>query len=155
MHATATHALAAAFDGPVDPAIDQPGEPDFGDAAAPDPQPAAAPKRPAPAGGGLEDVGAEAAAHAMLRLTADFPGMMGRLRTARIVGGYAVPHRDEGEAERVARYAIEIDWSLRELVRLVDALLEGRLIAQTSGPRPTLVLTRAGYAALVALEGTS
>ncbi|MCW2972331.1 MAG: hypothetical protein JWN72_604 [Thermoleophilia bacterium] len=141
MHAPAQMTVAAAFDGPVDPALEH--QPD-------DVTETTGHQR---SGGGLEDVGAEAAAHAMLRLTADFPGLMGRLRTARIVGGYAVPHRDDADAARLSRYGIEIDWTLRELVRLVDALIDGHLLAQTSGPRPTLVLTRAGYAALVALEG--
>ncbi|MBC7460552.1 MAG: hypothetical protein H7287_04255, partial [Thermoleophilia bacterium] len=107
MHAPAQMTVAAAYDGPVDPALEQ--QLDEG-------APETTHQR---SGGGLEDVGAEAAAHAMLRLTADFPGLMERLRTARIVGGYAVPHRDDADAVRLARYGIEIDWTLRELVRLV------------------------------------
>lgn len=99
------------------------------------------------------DVGAEAVAHALLRLVADLPGQMGRLRAARIIGGYPVPHRDEQDATRLDRYAIRIDWPLRETTRLVDALISGGLVAQTVGPRPVLVLTRAGFHALEALEG--
>jgi hypothetical protein len=98
------------------------------------------------------DLGAEAAAHAVLRMVGDHPGQMGRLRAARILGGFSVPHRDEQDAARLAGYSIELDWPLRELTRLVDALISGRLVAQTPGPRPVLVLTRAGFRALEALE---
>jgi hypothetical protein len=101
---------------------------------------------------GAHDVGGEAAAHAVLRLVGEHPGTMGRLRAARIIGGYPVPHRDDEEAIELARYAIEIDWPLREITRLVDALITGNLIAQTPGPRPVLVLTRSGYRTLEALE---
>lgn len=104
------------------------------------------------AGGGMEDVGAEAAAHALLRMVADHPGQMGRLRAARLIGGYPVPHRDDEEAAALGRYAVQLDWPLREIVRLVDAMLSGNLIAQTVGPRPVLVLTRAGFQALAALD---
>jgi hypothetical protein len=100
-----------------------------------------------------DDVGAEAAAHALLRLVADHPGQMGRMRAARLIGGYAVPHREEVDARRLAQYSIELDWTLRDIVRLVDAVLGGGLMAQTAGPRPVLVLTRPGFRALEALEG--
>lgn len=106
------------------------------------------------AGGGMRDVGAEAAAHSLLRLVADHPGQMGRLRAARIVGGYPVPHREGDDPAQFAPFAIELDWPLREITRLVDAMITGRLVAQTVGPRPVLVLTRAGYRTLEALEGT-
>jgi len=97
----------------------------------------------------------EHAAHQILRLAAEHPGMCGRLRIARVVGGYPVPHRDEIEAKDLARYSTPLDWPLREVVRLVDALIDGKLIAQTTGPRPTVVVTRAGHRALDALEHTS
>ena len=98
---------------------------------------------------------AERAAHAMLKLVGDYPGRMGRLRCARIVGGYPVPPRDDIEGQQLATYAIaELDWPLREITRLVDALISGGLVAQTEGPRPTLVLTRAGHRALDALDQT-
>lgn len=99
-----------------------------------------------------EDIGSEAAAHAVLRMVAEHPGQMGRLRAARIVGGYPVPHRDEQEAAELARYALQLDWPLREITRLVDALITGGLVAQTPGPRPVLVLTRSGHRTLEALE---
>jgi hypothetical protein len=105
-----------------------------------------------PAGGGAEDIGAEAAAHALLRLVAEHPGMMGRLRASRIVGGYPVPHRDDQEAVELARYAVQLDWPLREITRLVDALISGGLVTQTPGPRPVLVITRSGHRTLEALE---
>ena len=95
---------------------------------------------------------AERAAHAMLKLVGDHPGRMGRLRCARIVGGYPVPHRDDTEGHQLATYAVPLDWPLREITRLVDALIEGGLLAQTEGPRPTLALTRAGHRALDALD---
>ena len=97
----------------------------------------------------------EAAAHAMLRVVADMPGQMGRLRVARVVGGYTVRAADEELVERLSRYAVEHPGGLREIVELVDALIAGQLLAQTVGQRPTLVLTRAGYRALEALESTS
>lgn len=98
---------------------------------------------------------AERAAHAMLKLVGDHPGRMGRLRCARIVGGYPIPHRDDTEAQQLATYAIaQLDWPLREITRLVDALIDGGLLAQTEGPRPTLALTRPGHRALDALDQT-
>jgi len=99
-----------------------------------------------------DPVGAEAAAHAVLSLVVDHPGQMGRLRAARLVGGYPVPHRDDEEQVSQSRYALELDWPLREITRLVDALISGRLLAQTAGPRPVLVPTRAGFRTLEALE---
>lgn len=99
-----------------------------------------------------EHVGAEAAAHAALSLVGDHPGQVGRLRAARLVGGYPVPHRDDEEALSLNRYAIQLDWPLREIVRLVDALISGGLLAQTAGPRPVLALTRPGYRALEAID---
>lgn len=118
--------VGEAFVGPVDPAVE------------------------GTAGSG--DVGAEAAAHALLRMVAEHPGQMGRLRAARIVGGFAVPWRDDEEAAQLARYAVELTWPLREITRLVDALIGGGLVAQTPGPRPVLVLTRPGFRTLEALE---
>lgn len=106
---------------------------------------------PAPSTG----AGSEAAAHALLRMIGEHPGVMGRLRAARIVGGYAVPYRDEDEQNDLAQYVVQLDWPLREITRLVDALITGRLLAQTPGPRPVLVLTRAGHRTLDALEGST
>ncbi len=103
--------------------------------------------------GAMRDVGAEAAAHSLLRLVAERPGQMGRLRAARIVGGYPVPHRDEQEAINLENFVVHLDWPLREIKRLVDALVDGRLMTQTPGPRPVLVLTRSGFRTLEALEG--
>lgn len=97
-------------------------------------------------------IGAEAVAHAVLSLVVEHPGQMGRLRAARLVGGYPVPHRDEEERESQERHALDLDWPLREITSLVDALLRGRLLAQTSGPRPVLVPTRAGFRTLEALD---
>jgi hypothetical protein len=111
-----------------------------------------APSEESSAGGGGQDVGAEAAAHALLRLVAEHPGMMGRLRAARIVGGYPVPHRDDEAALQLGRYAVQLDWPLREITRLVDALISGGLVTQTPGPRPVLVITRSGHRTLEALE---
>jgi len=104
------------------------------------------------AGVAMQDVGSEAAAHALLRLVGDHPGQMGRLRAARLVGGYQVPHRDDEEALELGRYAVQLDWPLREITRLVDALIQGGLVTQTPGQRPVLVLTRAGFRTLEALE---
>jgi hypothetical protein len=129
-----------AFDGDVDPGLEQRQA-----SMADTPRPFDDPIAP-------RDVGAEAAAHAVLRMVGDHPGQMGRLRAARILGGFSVPHRDEQDAARLAGYSVELNWPLRELTRLVDALISGRLVAQTPGPRPVLVLTRAGFRALEALE---
>lgn len=104
------------------------------------------------AGGAMHDVGAEAAAHALLRIVCDFPGHMGRLRAARIIGGYSVPLREDEDAAELASYAVHLEWPLREITRLVDSLLSGGFIRQTPGPRPVLVLTRAGFRTLEALE---
>lgn len=139
MQATAGATLGATFDGPVDPGIE---------GSASDVQRAAE-------GGAMRDVGAEAAAHSLLRLVAEHPGQMGRLRAARIIGGYPVPHRDDEEADTLGQFAVQLDWPLREITRLVDALITGRMMAQTPGPRPVLVLTRSGFRTLEALEGAS
>lgn len=104
-------------------------------------------------GGAMLDVGAEAAAHSLLRLVAEHPGQMGRLRASRIIGGYPVPYRDRQEAEALGQFALQLDWPLREITRLVDALITGRMMTQTPGPRPVLVLTRPGFRTLEALEG--
>lgn len=135
MHATAGATLGGTFDGVVDDGIER------AEASAD--------------GGAMLDVGAEAAAHSLLRLVAEHPGHMGRLRAARIVGGYPVPHRDDEEAGALAQFAVQLDWPLREITRLVDALITGRLMTQTPGPRPVLVLTRSGFRTLEALEGSA
>lgn len=95
---------------------------------------------------------AEQVAHATLRLIADHPGTLGRLRCARIVGGYSVPHRDDEQQAAMQKYALQLDWPLRDLTALVDALEQGGLLTHTAGPRPTLVITRAGHRALDALD---
>jgi len=90
----------------------------------------------------------ERAAHQALRLTAEHPGTFGRLRTARIIAGYRIDDTDT-----YTTYASPVaNWTLRDAVSLIDALLTGGLLAQTCGPRPTLVLTRAGFRALDALD---
>jgi hypothetical protein len=131
MHTTLQDLGTSLPDGDIDPGIEQ---------------------RDETAGRG-NDVGTEAAAHAMLRLVGEHPGQMGRLRAARLIGGYPVPHRDAEEAAALTAYAVELTWPLREITRLVDVLIDGRLMTQTPGPRPVLVLTRAGFRALEALEG--
>lgn len=100
-----------------------------------------------------ERVSAEIVAHALLRLVADRPGYVGRARGARIVGGFAVAYRDEQEEIAMRRYVVQCDWKLRELIALVDTMISGGLIAQSVGPRPLMVLSRAGHHALNALEG--
>lgn len=96
----------------------------------------------------------EAAAHAGLRLAADFPGQVGRIRAARVIGGFTLDG-DPDVIARMAHYWVHLDWPLRELVALIDRLVEGGLLTRTFGSRPTLVLTRAGFRALEALESTS
>ena len=98
-----------------------------------------------------EYASSEYAAYQILRLAAELPGTCGRRRMARIIGGYPVPFRSEEEAAQVGEYAIEIDWPLRELVRLIDALVQGGLLAQSVGPRPLVCVTRAGCRTLEAL----
>lgn len=95
---------------------------------------------------------AEEGAHQLLRLVGDRPGDCGRLRAARIIGGYPIPYRDDADRAELSKYAVPLDMPLREITRLVDAMIAGALIVQTPGPRPTLVLTRAGFRVLEALE---
>lgn len=101
----------------------------------------------------IEPTGAEVAAHAILELAATHPGQFGRLRTARLVGGYAVSLDDDTETSTAPYTRAVRHWTLGDLVALVDALLAGGLLAQTTRQRPTLALTRAGHRALDALEG--
>jgi hypothetical protein len=99
---------------------------------------------------------AEVAAHAALELIASHPGKFGRLRTARLIGGYTVQFDEPDLARTTAPFASAVlNWSLRDTVELIDALLAGGLVAQTTGPRPTLVLTRPGFRALEALDQTT
>ena len=131
----------------VEQAMIAAGDPDAGRAGREDHD------EPAQDGGEERDGGSEVVVHAVLRLACDHPGMLGRLRSARVVGGYAVPERDGGPtATDLARYAVRVDLHLKEIVALVDAMLEGGLLAQTPGVRPTLVLTRSGFRALEAME---
>ena len=137
MQATAGATLGTTLDGAIDEGLERPTDAMNGAAD----------------GGAMQDVGAEAAAHSLLRLVAEHPGQMGRLRASRIVGGYPVPHRDDEEATALTQFAVQLDWPLREITRLVDALITGRMMTQTPGPRPVLVLTRSGFRTLEALEG--
>jgi hypothetical protein len=99
---------------------------------------------------------AELAARAILGLVAAHPGTFGRMRTARLVSGHAVPLDDPDIEATTATYTgVARGWALRDAVGLVDALIHGGLIAQTNGPRPTLALTRAGFRALDALDPES
>ncbi len=92
------------------------------------------------------------AAHALLTLIADMPATHGRIRAARIVSGFPVAVTDDIQAQRLHRHAHHFPWRLSDTVGLVDALIDGGLLAQSAGPRPTLVLSRAGHHALDALE---
>lgn len=96
----------------------------------------------------------DAQAQMILKLVADFPGRFGRLRTARIVGGYSVRLDDDDLAKILRGYALPGS-ALGDLVALVDAMIAGDLMTQTAGQRPTMVLTRAGHNALDALERKS
>jgi hypothetical protein len=102
------------------------------------------------------DVSAEAAAHALLRLLADHPARMGRMRAARIIAGRPVPEQQPVTSEdgSLERYSVSLSWPLREVVALVDAMIEGGLLVQSMGARPTLALTEAGFLALQALDGS-
>lgn len=116
-----------------------------------------------------EDIATEAAAHAVLRLVADRPGRVGRIRAARVVGGRPVSTPSSGDgavhetdaragaldADDLSAYAVAHPWRLADLCGLVDALIEGGMLDRTVGMRPTLVLTRAGFRALEALERSS
>jgi len=87
--------------------------------------------------------------HAILRLAGDKPGHFGRLRTARIVGGYDLNRSVESELNE---YAVMTDWTLTPLIDLIDGMVKSGLIIQTPGARPTLVLTRKGHRALDGME---
>lgn len=95
---------------------------------------------------------ADVIAFNLLRMVAEHPGQMGRLRAARIIGGYPVPWREPEDAAKMVSYAVSTEWRLRELVDFVDVMLDSGLLAATAGPRPSLVLTRAGFRALEAIE---
>jgi hypothetical protein len=56
---------------------------------------------------------------------------------------------------RLARYGVGSALPLRSVVELVDAMVDGGLVHRTAGPRPVLVLTRAGHHALDALEAAA
>jgi hypothetical protein len=90
-------------------------------------------------------------AYGILNLVAKHPGRYGRMRVTRIVGGFVVPERAD-DTHDLLTYAVENDWTIRDLVCLVDALIHGGLIEQTPGPRPTLVLPIAGFRAYDALH---
>lgn len=94
---------------------------------------------------------AETLAHALLNLTADYPGMNGRLRSSRIISGRTVSTYNGQENSVYKKYEVAADWPMTEVVALVDAMINGGLVALT-GARPTLVLTRAGFRALEALD---
>lgn len=98
-----------------------------------------------------EYASSEYVAYQLLRLAAEHPGTCGRLRMARIIGNYAVPFHDDADAEQYASYRTDLGWPLRELTRLVDALITGGLLAQSVGPRPVVCITRAGCRTLEAL----
>lgn len=89
--------------------------------------------------------------HSLLRLIGDMPMQHGRIRASRIVMGYPVALTDE--TDDLSCYAVAVlDCSLTDVVKLVDVLIEGNLIAVSFGARPRLALTRAGHRALDALE---
>lgn len=95
----------------------------------------------------------EYVAKQMLALVADHPGRVRPLRAARIVGGFTVPYTTVDEQKLFEQYAIpKLDWPIRTLKDLLDALERGGLVARSVGQRPTLALTRAGHRALETLE---
>lgn len=101
-----------------------------------------------------EEMLAQKVAHALLRVVADLPGQLGRIRAARIVRGFSVPVYADQEFTDVSKYRMDgLDWKLSWVIGLVDALIEGELIAQGRGPRPTLSLTRQGFIVLDHLDG--
>ncbi len=98
---------------------------------------------------------AEAVARAALGLVASHPGQFGRLRTARVIAGYAVDHDGPAVTSTTTPYAsVAIDWTIRDTVALIDATINGGLLTQTAGPRPTLVFTQPEFRALDALACT-
>lgn len=100
--------------------------------------------------------GAETVAWSVLGLIASHPGQIGRLRSARIISGYPMDHDDPELARSATPFAsVVVDWSLRGTISLIDALVDGGLLTQTAGARPLLVLTRAGFHALEALDASA
>jgi hypothetical protein len=91
----------------------------------------------------------EVAAHAALRLVAEYPGCMGRTRAVRVLRGLEAPVPGD-DVDGV--WAVADDWTVRDTSALVDAMTDGGLVTVTPGARPTLVLTRSGHRALDALE---
>lgn len=95
-----------------------------------------------------EQITAEAVVHATLRLVGEYPALVGRVRAARIISGRQIESQID-----FSSFAVADDWPLKEAVALIDSLIEGGLVHRTTGPRPILVLTRAGHRALEAFDG--
>jgi hypothetical protein len=110
-------------------------------------------RRPSATSNDDDEITVEAVAHAILRVVCDFPGQIGRVKVARVVGGFALGNvHDPSMTRLLASYSVDPAWLLNDVTRLVDAMIEGGLLAQTVGARPTVVLTRDGFRALVALD---
>jgi len=78
--------------------------------------------------------------HAILRLIADHPAQFGRIRAARNI---------QGKDLELSAYAIDTDWPLQSVVFVIDAMIDGGLLAQSPlhHTRP-LTLTVLGFQTL-------
>lgn len=84
------------------------------------------------------------AANGLLRLVADHPHQLGKLRAARIVGGIC-EFEPDCPGHDLPGYTVEgLDLELRELVALIDCLIRARVIQQPTSSRPKLALTPLG-----------
>lgn len=87
-------------------------------------------------------------ANAILAYVGEHPGIAGRLRVARIIGGYTVPHREDDPDWSTYACEAASELPLRAITRHIDELVRQDRLRQTPGPRPVLVLTLTGYDAL-------
>lgn len=93
---------------------------------------------------------AEAVAWDLLKVVAAYQGYMGRTKAVRVLRGLDEPTYDQ--VDKPKRYAGAEGWNVRDTAAMVDAMIDGGLIATTPGARPTLVLTLAGFRSLEALN---
>ncbi len=94
---------------------------------------------------------AEVVMHAALRFVGEYPALIGRLRLARLLGGYQ-HGLDENQVPACEMYEVASGWRIGQIIELIDSGIQGGLLVRTPGARPALVLTRAGFRALEVLE---
>lgn len=86
---------------------------------------------------------------AILNFTADNPGIVGRVRAARILSG-GVNEEDLDRGLDFERTQI-IDLPATTILELIDKLIDEGQIVKTYGDRPRIALTRKGFGILAAI----